>query len=114
MVHPSAGGGDPAPVARLLAAGAVVVSVPVYTMTPVAPAADPVDAGVFGSPSAVTGWLLARSAGELTVVAAIGRTTAAALEAAGRPPDIVPSPPDIATVVADLVAAAHGAERTNP
>ena len=113
VVHPAAGGGDPTPVARLIAAGAVVVSVPVYTMSPIAPAADPVDAALFGSPSAVTGWLLARPVDELGVVAAIGHTTAAALEAAGRPPDIVPSPPDIATVVAGLVAAAHTAERTN-
>ena len=90
VVHPAAAGSDPAPIARLRAAGAVVITETIYSMTPVAPAADPVDAALFGSPSAVTGWLQTRSTDELAVVAAIGPTTAATLVAAGRSPDIVP------------------------
>ena len=66
-----------------------------YTAVPIGPGPDPVDGAVFGSPSAVAGWLSARTLDELAVVAAMGPTTAAALEHAGRPADIVPVPPSL-------------------
>lgn len=63
----------------------------VYRVVPIGPAPAPVEAVAFGSPSAVTGWLLTRGL-EYPVVGAIGQTTAAAV-ARHRPPDVIAPEP---------------------
>lgn len=79
-------------VAALEEAGAVVRHAVVYTTTPVAPPSRPVEAVVFGSPSAVAGWAMTRSFADL-VVAASGPTTAAALSRHGCTDVLVPARP---------------------
>jgi uroporphyrinogen-III synthase len=113
VVHPMAGGSDRSAVVALTDAGATVVVEVAYTAIPIAPALDPVEGAVFGSPSAVTGWRHSRSLLDLEVVAAMGPTTAATLRDAGRAPDIVPDPPRLESIVAAL-AAARITERTSP
>ncbi len=81
---------DPARAERLRSAGAEVATATVYHTVSVAPACDPVDAVLFGSPSAVRGWLSSRGLGSDIVVGAIGPTTTSELERLGRPPDVVP------------------------
>lgn len=103
VVFPHARSADPATVAMLRSEGASVIAAPAYDTVPVAPPDDPVDAVIFGSPSALSGWLLSRDLVGLTV-SAMGQTTAAALRAAGREPDIVPPVPGAAAVVAVLAA----------
>lgn len=92
VVFPHARDADPATVAGLTASGALVHAFPVYSTLPVPPGADEVEAAVFASPSAVGGWLLSRSLAGL-VLAAIGPTTASALETRGHPPHLVPERP---------------------
>jgi uroporphyrinogen-III synthase len=111
VVHPVAGGADPEAASILADAGAVVIGEVAYTSVPVGPRPDPVDGAVFGSPSAVAGWLSTRDLEVLEAVAAMGPTTAAALADAGRPADIVPDPPRLDSIVAALAAAA-ATERT--
>jgi uroporphyrinogen-III synthase len=94
---------------RLLAdalegAGAVVAPRTVYRTVPVAPAATPVDAATFTSPSAVEGWVSGRLLDGL-VLAAIGETTSAALLAMGSQPDVVPSRPSYQLLAAALAGA---------
>lgn len=113
LLQPSVGGkkilfphGDlsgPALVAGLRAAGAAVTAIVAYRTRPVAPGADPVDAAVFGSPSAVAGWCSARTL-EGLVPAAIGPTTAAALCDRGHPDVILPDRPDYGRLAAALAA----------
>lgn len=103
VVFPHARSADPATVAMLRSEGASVIAAPAYETVPVAPPDDPVDAVIFGSPSALSGWLLSRDLVGLTV-SAMGQTTAAALRAVGREPDIVPPVPGAAAVVAALAA----------
>ncbi|CAN5760811.1 uroporphyrinogen-III synthase [soil metagenome] len=81
---------DPIRADRLRAAGGEVTTVTVYHTVSVAPRPDPVDAVLFGSPSAVGGWLLSRALPTSLVVGAIGPTTTAELVRQGRPPDVVP------------------------
>lgn len=74
----------------------------VYETKPVPPTDQDVDAVAFGSPSAVAGWFEARDV-EGLVVAAIGPTTALALEERGVGDLIVPerpSFPDLAFLLA--------------
>ena len=66
-----------------------VRGVPLYRTVPIPPAPDPVDAAVFGSPTAVAGWASVRSF-DGVVVAAVGATTAASLLEIGVVPDVVP------------------------
>jgi uroporphyrinogen-III synthase len=68
----------PGTAAALATSGADLVDVVVYGVTPIAPGPDPVEAVMFGSPSAVQGWVSRRRLDGL-VVGAIGPTTAAAL-----------------------------------
>jgi uroporphyrinogen-III synthase len=103
VVFPHARAADPATVEMLRSEGASVVAGPAYETLPVAPANDPVNAVIFGSPSALGGWLLARDLSSL-VVAAMGQTTAAALRGSGREPDVVPQVPGAAAVVAALAS----------
>lgn len=85
----------------LLGADAEVSAMAVYETRPVAPPEDPVDAVIFGSPSAVAGWFLTRSVTNL-VVGAIGETTRAAIVERGHDADFVPARPDFAQLVALL------------
>lgn len=101
VFFPHASEADPSTIAVLEEAGAEVGAVTVYETTPIAPGPDPVDAAVYGSPSAVTGWLLSRSLDDM-VLAAIGETTAGALADAGRYPDVVPARPDFEDLMARL------------
>lgn len=102
VVFPHAAGSDLSRIDRLKNAGATVISGPVYESVPVAPGPDPVDATVFGSPSAITGWLLSRSVADAGVVAAIGATTAGEWVRHGGTPPSIPSTPDLADLVEAL------------
>lgn len=110
VVFPHARAADPATAAALRSAGAEVVAVSAYDTVPIAPAADPVDAIVLGSPSALEGWTSTRTLDGLTV-AVMGETTAAAVRALGREPDVVPSEPSLEAVVDGLVAHLQGESR---
>lgn len=93
-------------------AASTVVEPVVYETRPVAPPPDPVDAVMFGSPSAVKGWALSRSLDDLTV-GAIGKSTAAQLEELGVKPDVVPASPGYAELARLLASelAIQGANR---
>lgn len=97
--------------AALATAAHSVVSIELYTTVPVAPPDDPVDAVVFGSPTAVTGWLISRRLSEL-LIGAIGPTTAASLRRHGVEPDAVPDQPGLMNTVERL--AALRLERSTP
>lgn len=102
IFFPHASEADLTPVTSLEALGAEVTSVAVYETRSVAPGPEPVDAALFGSPSAVTGWGMSRSFDQV-VLAAMGETTGNALAELGHPPDVVPSRPDFDLLIA-LVA----------
>ncbi len=89
---PHASGADRSTVDFLEKAGARVVALPVYRVAPVAPGPDPVDGVVFGSPSAVSGWTLARGL-EGLAIGAIGQTTAEAVAMRDATVDVVPFRP---------------------
>lgn len=75
-----------------------------YTVTPVAPPLDPVDAVMFASPSAVTGFLLGGRALDGLAVAVIGETTGAALREHGVQPDVIAGGHSYESMVAGLLA----------
>jgi uroporphyrinogen-III synthase len=89
--------------AALEMAGCSVTAIELYTTIPIAPDSDGVDAVAFGSPTAVTGWLIARDLSELTV-AAIGGTTAAFLREHGTEPDVIPDEPGFINMIERLAA----------
>ncbi|MFQ5523731.1 MAG: uroporphyrinogen-III synthase [Acidimicrobiia bacterium] len=101
VVFPHARGADPGTAMELARAGAHVIALPVYETRPVAPARDPVDAVMFGSPSAVEGWTRGRSLQDL-VIAAVGETTASAVARRGARTHVVAAQPDFGLLVADL------------
>ena len=101
VVFPHAAGAYPSTIASLERAGARVVAIPVYETHPMAPDLDRVDAVVFGSPSAVTGWSMSRSLAGL-VLAAIGRTTSRALVERGHEAHVVLDTPGFAALVTAL------------
>lgn len=107
VFFPHAAKADLSGVDNLRAAGAVVETLAVYDVEPIAPAADAVDAVAFGSPTAVAGWLLSRRLAGL-VVGAIGATTASALKERGEVPDVVPNQPSFDTLIG-LIAETLGA-----
>jgi uroporphyrinogen-III synthase len=82
VFFPHAAGADRSTIDLLEGAGAEVRSQVVYESSPVPPDDDAVDAVVFGSSSAVTGWFLSRELDGIAV-GVIGKTTAAALAAYG-------------------------------
>jgi len=84
-------------------AGCSVVPVDLYTTVPIAPPNDPVDAVVFGSPTAVTGWLFSRELSGL-IVGAIGSTTAESLRGHGIEPDAVPDRPGFMNTIEQVAA----------
>lgn len=102
VVFPHAAGADPSLVEQLRSAGARVTAHTVYETRPLAPAMDEVEAVVFGSPTAVEGWLLTRTLDNL-VVGAIGDTTAQALARRGATSHVIPATPSFDRLL-DLVA----------
>lgn len=101
ICFPHGSGADPTTIRVLKEAGAGVSSVTVYETRPIGPERGDVDAVVFGSPSAVAGWLLTRDLEDI-VVAAVGETTARAVVDAGHQPEVVPSQPDFDDLMARL------------
>jgi uroporphyrinogen-III synthase len=107
VFFPHAGGADLSGIGILRANGAVVETMAVYDVEPIAPAEDAVDAVVFGSPTAVAGWFLSRRLDGL-LAGAVGATTASALEELGEVPDVVPDQPSLDTLIG-LIAEKLGA-----
>lgn len=103
VFFPHAADADLSGLDSLRAAGAGVDALAVYSVRPIAPGDDPVDAVVFGSPTAVRGWFLARATTGLRV-GAIGETTAAALTERGVSPEWVPREPAFETLVEQMAA----------
>lgn len=100
---PQSSGADPGTASALRRAGASVTTAEVYEVRPSPPGNGRVDAVMFGSPSAVDGWLLCRDLDGL-LVGAIGHTTAAAISRQGRRPDVIPPEPSfdrLARLMAD-------------
>lgn len=111
VVFPHARAADAKTIRQLRREAASVLAKPAYTTHPIGPSNDPVDAVVFGSPSAVDGWASAR-AFDGTVIAAIGSTTAARVRELGASVDVVSDPPDLTTLARGL--AAHLQPRSQP
>ncbi|MGH8937133.1 MAG: uroporphyrinogen-III synthase [Acidimicrobiia bacterium] len=101
VAYPHADGTDRGVLTALQARAGRVVALPIYRTAPIGPAGDPVDGAAFASPSAVQGWTMTRSLTGL-VVGAIGPTTAAALEARDRAPDVVAFPPSFESLAREL------------
>jgi uroporphyrinogen-III synthase len=91
VVFPHAAGTDPGLVARLRSLVSVLEEQEIYRSVPAAPEPTPVDAVVFASPSAVTGWLLARDFDDV-VVGVIGPTTQSAVARSRVPEVVAPEP----------------------
>jgi uroporphyrinogen-III synthase len=100
FVHAAGASADTAD--RLAAKGAVVDAHAVYRTRPIPPGDALVDSVAFASPSAVDGWLLARSL-EGMVVASVGETTASYLEGRGHRSDVVATRPTFPSL-ADALA----------
>ncbi|REK11835.1 MAG: hypothetical protein DWQ40_11835, partial [Actinobacteria bacterium] len=79
-----------------------ILATAVYSTSPIAAADDPVDAALFASPSAVTGWLRSRTLDDV-VIGAIGPTTARGLTDRGHPPHVTASRPDFEMLI-DITA----------
>lgn len=92
IVFPHARAADPVSVIELQRRGATVHAVAAYETVPIEPADDKVDAAVFGSPSAVNGWLLRRHLDGMTI-GAMGPVTASALRARGVADPVIPQQP---------------------
>lgn len=106
IAFPHARAADPATTIELERRGATVHEATAYDTIPIAPADDKVKAAVFGSPSAIDGWLMRRHLDGMTI-AAMGETTASALRVRGVSDPVVTDRPD-------LEALAHAlAERIN-
>ncbi|HSJ36026.1 MAG TPA: uroporphyrinogen-III synthase [Acidimicrobiia bacterium] len=110
VFFPAARHADSARGRRLSAAGAHLDVEAVYATVPIAPGADPADAVVFGSPSSIEGWEMARRLDEVPVTAVMGSVTAAALRQRGREPDVIPERPSVAAIARGL---ANLMERTS-
>jgi len=91
VAFPHAAGTDPGLVARLRSLVSVLEEQEIYRAVPVGPEPTPVDAVVFASPSAVTGWLLTRDFVDV-VVGVIGPTTQAAVARSRVPEVVAPEP----------------------
>jgi uroporphyrinogen-III synthase len=104
VAWPQAADADGLPADVLDGMGATVTARTVYRTVPVAPGGEAVDVATFTSPSAVRGWVSARSLDGL-LIGAIGTTTAAALLAAGSEPDVVPLRPSYRLLAAALAEA---------
>lgn len=109
VAFPHAAGVGTNTIEALEAAGASVDARAVYEIRPVPPAADPVDAVVFGSPTAVHGWLSSRDL-EGLAVGVIGGTTAGALAESAVATDVEPPHPSFEGLIAAM--AEHLRERS--
>ena len=98
VVHPHGSRADGSLVAEMERMGARVSAFPVYHTRSIPPGAEQVEAAIFGSPSAVAGWLLSRQLDGL-VVAAIGKTTDQALQEHGVEADVMPTIPSYETLI---------------
>lgn len=107
VVFPHASGADPAIIGLLEATAEAVVHGVAYRVDPIAPEATPVDAVAFASPSAVEGWLSARSLDDL-LIGAIGPTTARRLDGRGHPADAVPDRPGFERLAAMMAVHRSG------
>jgi len=87
-----ASGADLRTASALRDAGAAVSTEEVYGVTPISPGSEPVDAAMFASPSAVSGWFLTRDLRGL-LVGAVGPTTASAISRKGVRSDVIPQQP---------------------
>lgn len=96
-------GTDRSLVDALKRSAGAVTALAVYETRPIAPGPAPVDAVMFGSPSAVDGWCRSRSLDDL-VLAAIGKATEKALVGRGRQAQVVPPHPEFDALVALLAA----------
>lgn len=101
IVFPHARAADPTTDAQLEKRGASVFAATAYDTIPIAPNDDKVDAAIFGSPSAVDGWLMRRHLDGL-VVGAMGATTASALRVRGVEDPVVASDPGFENIVTAL------------
>lgn len=101
VFFPHATGADMKTVETLEEMGADVSVLAVYETRPLPPGPDPVEAVVFGSPSAVLGWSLSRNFDGL-VLGAIGSTTAAAIVDQGHEVDVIPRRPDFELLIAQV------------
>lgn len=114
LVFPHAANTEAATELALDTLGVHVIARSVYHTSPVPPSADPVDAAMFASPSAVAGWSMSRDM-EGLVIAAIGRTTLGAIEAAGHRADVVakrPGFPEMISALADHLAGPNRRSRS--
>ena len=98
VFFPHAAGADRSTIDLLEGAGATVRSQVVYESRPVSPADDAVDAVVFGSSSAVTGWFLSRGLDGLSA-GVIGKTTAATLAEYGYEFDVIATSPSFGELI---------------
>lgn len=101
IVFPHARAADPSTDAELERMGATVFAATAYDTIPITPNDDKVDAAIFGSPSAVDGWLLRRHLDGL-VIGAMGHTTASALRVRGVEDPVVPKNPGFEELVKAL------------
>lgn len=101
IVFPHARSADPGTDAELERMGASVFAATAYDTIPIAPNDDKVDAAIFGSPSAIDGWLLRRHLDGL-VIGAMGPTTASALRVRGVEDPVLPDTPGFDALVAAL------------
>lgn len=106
VAFPHARAADPATTIELERRGATVHGATAYDTIPIAPADDKVRAAVFGSPSAIDGWLMRRHLDGMTI-AAMGETTASALRVRGVSDPVVVDRPDLESLAQAL------AERIN-
>lgn len=101
VVLPQSGAADDGLARGLEMAGASVWARTVYRVEPLPPDEAQVDVAIFASPTAVEGWSRSRDWDGM-LVAAIGQTTAAALKAAGRAPDLVAPDPTYQSLLSSL------------
>lgn len=103
IAFPHARAADPATTIELERRGATVHGATAYDTIPIAPADDKVKAAVFGSPSAIDGWLLRRHLDGMTI-AAMGDTTASALRVRGVSDPVVAERRDLESLARALAA----------
>lgn len=110
IVFPRGARSNPEAVDAMRSAGLTVIDLAVYDTRTIAPPNKFVDAVMFGSPTAVTGWLMGRSLDGM-VVGAVGETTARCLAEVGLGADLIagiPSYKRLAEELAKLVKVRAG------
>jgi uroporphyrinogen-III synthase len=110
VFFPHAAGADSTTIDVLEDSGATVRTSVVYDTRSIAPPDDAVDAVVFASPSAVTGWFISRDV-EGVATGVIGETTAAELAGRGHTYDVVAPHPSMDELI--RLIARHLRERSS-